>query len=647
MQSGCTLIDVGKSVKETKPRPFALGALCCGVILPLLLICLVDSPTARAQVASGEGQSGEAASAPPPSTGGFFPLREVKRGMKATAWTVFSGTKPEPMEVEILGVLRGARGPGHDMILAQLVGSKPEYTGVVAGMSGSPVYIGNKLLGSISYHIGQFSKDAIAGITPIQDMLEVRDIPIGGPLEEARNDQQSVIPASTLASAATGLPDAQTTLQPIATPLVMSGFSPEAIRLWQQRMAGTGLDLVATGGMSATSKGGGEPPMVPPTEVVPGSAVSIQLVRGDMELAATCTVTYIDPKQLLACGHPVLQAGPVSLPMTKAEVVTTLASSLQSIKIINTGETIGAFTEDREAAIRGVMGSRAHMIPLHVTVHGTQKERKLNVQVLDMAALTPQAVLLVLFQALLQNNESTAETSYHLTGSIDMDGYPPSPLDLWAPATDGMPAPMMAALETGERFTKLYSNSGRHGAVRSIDLNIQAIPRRVQVELQSARLISGNIVHAGDTVTVEATVRPWQQAAHNVRIPVILPVRLDSGTVRILVSDASVLDHTLEQPRMIPKPIDMNSVLSQASSEHRADRIYVSLLMPETQATMEGKTLSSLPLSMANALESLRASQDVNLNGESAVVAGEAQAGGVLNGFQVLTLRVEPGGGVN
>jgi hypothetical protein len=634
-------------LKETKTRPSGFGVFCSGAMLLALVVCLVDCSIAWPQAAASEAQSVETAAGPPPSTGGFFPLHEVKRGMKATAWTVFSGSKPEPMEVEILGVLRGARGPGHDMILAQLVGSKPEYTGVVAGMSGSPVYIGNKLLGSISYHIGQFSKDAIAGITPIQDMLEVRDIPIGGPLEEARNDGKTAPPASMLVSAATGLPDTQTTLEPIATPLVMSGFSPEAIRLWQQKMAGTGLDLVAAGGMSAATNGGGEPPMVPPTEVMPGSAVSIQLVRGDMELAATCTVTYIDPKQLLACGHPVLQAGPVSLPMTKAEVVTTLASSLQSIKIINTGETIGAFTEDREAAIRGVMGTRAHMIPLHVTVQGTQKERKLNVQVLDMAALTPQAVLLVLFQALLQNNESTAETSYHLTGSIDMDGYPPAPLDLWAPASDAMPAPMMAALETGEKFTKLYSNSGRHGAVRSIDLNVQAIPRRVQVELQSARLISGNIVHAGDTVTVEATVRPWQQAAHNVRIPVTLPVRLDSGTVRILVSDANVLDHTLEQPRMIPKPVDMNSVLSQASSEHRADRIYVSLLMPEAQATMEGKTLSSLPLSMANALESLRASQDVNLNGESAVVAGEAQAGGVLNGFQVLTLRVESGGGVN
>ena len=123
-------------------------------------------------------QSAAASATPPPSTGGFFPLSEVRRGMTATAWTVFEGNKPEPMQVEILGVLRGERGPGQDLILAQLHGAKPEYTGVVAGMSGSPVYIGDKLLGSLSYRIGQFSKDPIAGITPIEQMLKVRDLPI-------------------------------------------------------------------------------------------------------------------------------------------------------------------------------------------------------------------------------------------------------------------------------------------------------------------------------------------------------------------------------------------------------------------------------------------------------------------------------------
>jgi hypothetical protein len=278
---------------------------------------------------------------------------------------------------------------------------------------------------------------------------------------------------------------------------------------------------------------------------------------------------------------------------------------------------------------------------------GTQKTRRLNVEILDQAPLTPQAVLVVLFQALLENNESTAETSYHLTGKIDMDGYPSTPLDLWAPATDNMPAPMMAALETGEKFSKLYSNSARHGTMRSIDLSIEAIPRRIGVELQSARLISGNIVHPGDTVTVEATVRPWQQTAHNVRIPITVPARMESGNVRVLVSDAAVLDRTMDQPRMMTRPADMESVLSEVSGQHPADRVYVSLLVPEAQADMEGKTLSSLPMSIANALESLRAAQDVTLNGETAFIAGDAPAGGVLNGFQVLTLRVEGGGGVN
>jgi hypothetical protein len=621
----------------------SLVVFTCVAFSPAFLPAQVASPAAGIQ----------ASASPPPSTGGFFPLSEIRRGMTATAWTVFSGTRPEPMAVEILGVLRGVRGPGHDMILAQLHGAKPEYTGVVAGMSGSPVYIGNKLLGSISYHIGQFSKDAIAGITPIQDMLEVRDIPIGGPLERAQAVQNTPAPVGTFSGAMAdlslpGLSNTDTTFQPMETPLVMGGFSPQAIRLWQQKMAGTGLDLVAAGGMGGSSKSdSAEPAMTSPTGVVPGSAVSLQLIRGDLEIAATCTVTYIDPKQLLACGHPVLQAGPISLPMTKADVVTTLASSLQSFKVINTGDTIGAFTEDRESAIRGVLGQRAHMIPLHVTVKGTQKTRNLNVEILDLPPLTPQAVLVVLFQALLQNNESTAETSYHLTGSIAMDGYPPARLDLWAPATDTMPAPMMAALQTGEKFSQLYSNATRRGEMRSINLFVEAIPRRVGVELQSARLISGNIVRPGDTITVEATVRPWQQTARNIRIPITLPSTLGSGNVRVLVSDASVLDRTLDQPRLMARPADMDSVLSEVSSQHRADRIYVSLLLPEAQAGMEGKTLPSLPISIANALESLRAAQDVTLNGESAVVAGEAPAGGVLNGFQVLTLRVEGGGGVN
>ncbi len=644
---------------KTLSKEIRIGLAAVSAVLGLAsVLTLSPGPLAA--------QSAAVALTPPLSSGGIFPLSQVRRGMTATAWTVFQGSKPEPMEVEILGVLRGARGPGHDMILVQLHGAKPEYTGVVAGMSGSPVYVGDRLLGSLSYRIGLFSKDPIAGITPIEQMLEVRDLPVEGvgvrgQGSEIRDqgseirDQRSEIGDQQLQ----GL--GQETFQAMETPLTMSGFSPEATRFWQQRMAGTGLDTVAAGGMGASSLAGsglaGSGPSGSATgtpisaaavsAVVPGSAVSMQLVRGDLEIAATCTVTYIDPKQLLACGHPILQAGPVSLPMTVAEVVATLASPLNAFKIVNTGETIGAFTEDRDSGIRGVLGAQARMIPVHIAVRAAEKERKLNVDILDLPAVTPQAVMVTLYQALLETNESTFETSYHLTGSILLDGYPPSPLDLWITPGGLLPTPILTAVQTGERFGRLYSNGTRQGAVRGIDIHVEAIPRRMGVALESARLVSSGIVHAGDTVEVEATLRPWRQPARNVRIAVTLPARLGAGNLRLLISDSGTLDRALDQPRFSGRPPDLDTVLAQERRMHPADRVYASLLMPETQVGMAGQTLSSLPLSMANALEPLRAAQDVSLNGESAEVAGQAPAGGVLSGFQVLNLRIEPGGGLD
>jgi len=626
--TGCTVVNVRTSLSKT---PFRLVTLALGAALTLAF--------APASLRSQTPPEKPSQPATPPVGGGFFPLSEVHRGLTGTAWTVFTGTQPESMDVEILGVLRGARGPGHDMILAQLHGTKPEYTGVVAGMSGSPVYIGNRLLGALAYRIGQFSKDPIAGITPIEQMLEVRDLPEQG--AEIR-DQRSAIGDNPPQA------QGQQTMQAMETPLVMSGFHPEAIQLWQQKMSGTGLDVVAAGGMGGSSESAGTVDSAAAiAAILPGSAVSAQLVRGDLEIAATCTVTYIDPKQLLACGHPILQAGPVSLPMTATEVVATLASPLNAFKIVNTGVTIGAFSEDRDAAIRGIFGARARMIPIHIRIHDQATQRKLNVEVLDQPSITPQAVLVTLYQSLLQANGNTAETSYHLTGAIDLEGYPPSPLDLWAPAGEMMPAPMAAALLAGEQFARIYSSSSRRGSVRSVEIDVEALPRRVGVELTGVRLASSSMVHAGDTVMVEATLRPWRQPERNLRIAVKLPARLAAGNLRLLVSDAGTLDRTLNQPRQQTHNPDLDSVLTDARNQHPQNRVYISLLVPEAQAGMEGQTLSSLPLSMANVLEPMRASQDASLNGESAELEADAPAGGVLSGFQVLNLRIEPGGGLN
>jgi hypothetical protein len=445
--------------------------------------------------------------------------------------------------------------------------------------------------------------------------------------------------------------------QMMETPLVMSGLRPEAIRLWQKQMAGTSLAEVAAGGMSGGSPGNdekgnagqanAEPSAAAEATIEPGSAVSAQLIRGDLEISATCTVTYIDPKRLLACGHPILQAGPISLPMTTADVVATLASPLNAFKIINTGATIGAFTQDRGAAISGILGARAHMIPMHVAIEGPEGKRAVNVELLDLPSLTPQAMEVVLYNALLQANDSTADSSYHLTGSFGIEGHVSSPLDLWATPSDAMAAPMQAAVLVGEHFTRLYSNGARQGTVRTIDLHVEEVPRRLQVELEAARLVSGDTAHAGDTILIEATIRPWQQPARNVRISVTLPARLEAGNLRLLVSDSGTLDRALDQPHFSGRPPDLDSVLAQYRRLHPADRVYVSLLMPEAQAGISGETLTSLPLSVANALEPLRSAQEAGLNGESAVVAGATPIGGILYGFQVINLQIEPGSGLN
>jgi len=637
---------------ETRPNANNRGLFALAILVVLALAA--TSPSLLPAQTAGQNPAPVPAAAPqpvpqppgPPLNPAFFPLDQVHPGMTGTAWTVFQGTIPEPMQLEILGVLRGARGPGQDLILARLQGAKPEFTGVVDGMSGSPVYIDGKLAGALSYRIGTFTKEPIAGITPIGQMLEVRDLASSAPVARSVPEAGEATPPEGWEPAG-----GKMIFQPMETPLVLSGFRPEAIRFWQQQTAGTALETVGAGGASAgsgSSSSPGTPPEAPvPPSLQPGSSISMLLVRGDVEVAATCTITYMDPTQLLACGHPVLGSGPVSLPMTTSDVITTVASPSDAFKIINTGVTIGAFTQDRESAIHGVFGAQAHMIPLHISVDGPNGQRKVNVEILDLPSITPIAMQVVLLDALTESNQSSEGLSYHLTGSIDLSGYPSMPLDLWAPATSGAPASMQAVFLAGQQFTRLYSNGARQGVIREIDLHVQAVPRRVLVTLEQVHFVSSDIAHAGDTVEIETTLRPWQEPERNVRIAFKLPARLAAGNLRLLVSDAATLDRALLQPRLNAPPADLATVLAEARDQHPADSIYVSLLAPEAQGELEGETLTSLPLSMANALEPLRNTQNASLNGESAELAAEAPAGGVLSGFQVLTLHIEPGGGLN
>ncbi|HEY0786954.1 MAG TPA: SpoIVB peptidase S55 [Acidobacteriaceae bacterium] len=593
-------------------------------------------------LASGQQpeRSGEPAlpATPPASSAGIFHLSEVQPGQHGVAYTVFQGVIPEPMGVEILGVLRNALGPGEDMILARLSGVKAEYTGVVAGMSGSPVYIDGRLAGALAFRIGQFSKEPIAGITPIERMLEVRDLP----RTPADTGQAAALPyAQTAALAPNTAPAAQQAGAPdliraMDTPLVFSGFSPAALALWRQQSSVPGLEPVAGlgGGGSATDK--------QPEPLIPGSAVSALLVEGDLEIAATCTVTYIDAKHLLACGHPITQFGAVSMPMTKANVVATLPSPLNAFKIVNTTEQVGSFTEDRQTAIGGLLGEPARMIPVTISVAdagSAAAPHVLRLRVLDQPQLTPTAVLVSVFQGLSQANAAAAQDSYRLHGSIHIAGYPEVRLDNLAAPSDLGPANLTAALGIGTRFARLYDNAGRRAPIQSVELTVERLHEHLTTQLEGAEA-ERTTVHPGQSLTLFASVRPWHGALVTMPITVTLPASLPGGPIRLLVSDGGTLDRLTQSPRG-GESLDLAGTIAQLNSLHATDRLYVTLLTGDAQAVVEGRLLASLPLSMTNVYEPLRAEQKVTLNGESLLQLASAPAGAELSGQQVIALRVE------
>jgi len=567
--------------------------------------------------------------ATPPSsaTAGIYPLAQVHRGLHGVAYTVFEGTQPEAMDVEILGVLKNVLGPDQDMILARLHGSKPEYTGVVAGMSGSPVYIDGKLLGALSYRIGQFSKEPIAGITPIAEMLAVNGSP---------NASMWTAQAADHTDASSSLPVAAATeIHPIETPLLLSGFSPEAVKFFQEHVSVMGLTPVA--GLGGNASGDGHMDSSP---LLPGSAVSALLVRGDLEVAATCTVTYVDPHQVLACGHPITRYGNVSIPMTKADVVATLASPLNAFKIVNTTQTVGAFTEDRSSAIRGVPGESAHMIPVVIHTRGGPRDHTLHIEVVDNPDITPGALMVSLYESLLETNSYSEELTYELRGTVTIDGYPPLHLDTLIAPTEQLPSALRAALTVGQRFQTVYGNSARVRNIQRIDLDVDSLPGRRSIQLERAQATQP-AARPGDTVMVEATLRPFRGETRNIRIPIPLPLTLNPGPLRILLSDGPTLDRLTTSSPASEGPLELSSIIHQMNAAHTDDRLYVTLLLPNAQAVVDGRTLASIPISMANVLEPLRTNRGISLNGESVVPVTSIPMDAMLTGMQVVSLEVQ------
>jgi hypothetical protein len=569
-----------------------------------------------------------------------IPVDQIHAGMQGVAYTVFQGIKPEPMDFEVLGVLRNVNGPRGNVILIRLHGQKVEYTGVVAGMSGSPVYIDGKLAGALAFRIGEFSKEPIAGVTPIADMLEINAMD-KSPAEEA----SAVKPAVTTTAGKTAAPGDATSLlgttanlanylKPIETPLVFNGFSEEAVRQFAPQFASAGIVPVMGAGSVSEEK--------QPEPLEPGSAVSAVLVRGDMDIAATCTVTYIDPQRLLACGHPLLQFGSVDLPMNKAQVLATLPSPLNAFKIVNTTERAGVFVQDRHTGILGVLGKQPAMIPVTLTIRGEGTTKEFHYEVLNNPRLSPVAIMATVFNALHGVNAYGEEITYRLIGSINVKGFPEVGLkNMFAPAENGQPAAMAAALSLGERFGRIYDNPYNAPAVNNVKLDFDLVHERRWARLESART---DVTEArpGDQIIVETVLAPYRGERVVRQIPVKIPTSASKGNLRILVSDGDTLDRVNRTNPAFGRKLDLASTIALLNKEHANNRLYVSLLEADPEARVADKVMPTLPISVMNIMDGMRGNQEMIVSGESNVdETATPSLDYVVSGAQVLTVTVK------
>jgi len=565
-----------------------------------------------------------------------IPVSEIHAGMHGVAYTVFQGTKPESMGVEVLGILKNANGPKGDIILVRLSGEKAEYTGVVAGMSGSPVYLNGRLAGALAFRIGEFSKEPIAGVTPIAEMLEINamDRRPGSSTSNAETSVQTPTRTSGPGAEGSAIKDYANYLKPIEAPLVFSGFSQETMQRFGPQFARAGIvPVMGVGSVSGSKQ---------PEPLEPGSAISAILVRGDMDIAATCTVTYMDAQRLLACGHPLLQFGMVDLPMTKAEVLATLPSPLNAFKIVNATEPVGAFVQDRHTGILGKFGKQPEMIPVTLNIHSGAANKQFHYEVLNNANLSPLAMMATVFNALHGVNEYGEDTTYRMNGRISVNGYPDVTVqNMFAPSDGGQPAAVMAALSLGERFSGIYDNPYNVPGIRGVQLDFDLIRERRWARLEGART---DLIEArpGDEITIETGLRPYRGEVVLQQIPIHIPMSTSKGPLRILVSDGDTLDRIRRTSPLLGRKMDLASTIALLNKQHVNNRVYVSLLEADPEAMVADKVMPTLPLSIMNVMDSMRGTQEMIVQGESSV--NEAATGPldyVVAGAQVLTITIK------
>ncbi len=585
-----------------------------------------------------------------------MPLDEVRPGAVGVGRTVFSGTAIEEFEVHILGVLHNVLAPKRNLILARLEGGPLAKTGVIAGMSGSPVYIDGRLIGAVSYALGQFSTEPIAGITPIAEMIDATAMPAAPPASRPVALSWPYTPHALLEVWARDLgrpgafvddpsharmvssiggdlsPRMGALLRPIAVPMIASGFDASVIDPLGPALAAGGFVPVSSGAQPAA---GGAPRT--PRTLSPGDAVGVGLLTGDFELGATGTVTHVDGDRVYAFGHPLYNLGPTEFPMTTADVQVVLPSLMQSSKLASFGRVVGTLQQDRATAIAGRLGPGPSLIPVTITLNSDRGvSRQFSFGVVRDITFTPLLTYLAVANVLTSYERGAGPASYAVRGTATIAAQ--GELAFEDIFTGDQPAGGAASYVAGP-ITALLKNASDTATVERITLTIDAAEQEMSARIERVWLDTPQ-PRAGQPAIVSVALRTSRGEEIVRQIPIELPANV-TGSVQLLVADAA---RTGADDRRDARGAELqraSQIIRTFNRARRNNRIYVRITTPHAGATVNGEAMAALPPSVLSVIESDRNSGTVGSLNHATRGEWELSLDVAVSGFRQLTLILD------
>ena len=575
--------------------------------------------------------------APAGADDGVFPLARVRPGLKGYGLTVLRGTATERFEVEALGVLKNFL-PRQDIILARLDHPLLRETAVIAGMSGSPVYFEGKLAGAVAY-AWQFSKEPIAGITPIQNMLAELDRPLRGPETTPLATRHTRLrwPWAVAAEpspadrwlAALPLPPRRAAAGPndlvrAAVPLSSAGLGAMALAEAGRLLGPWGTEPVQAGGAGDPRRG--------PSSFVPGAPIGVELARGDVSMVGTGTVTALRGRRVLAFGHPMFEAGEMYVPIVGAEIHSVLSSISRSFKISSPLRELGSLVQDRQACIIGEVGRTTAMllVEVEVTQEGSPPT-KMRVEVVRHRALSPALTALVVGQGVWSVASDWTDTVYRTDVQIDVRGYRRVRVVDHVFSREGVTPRALGALRGISALGVILNNPFAPVAVDRVRVALDIARRSDFAEITDLR-VSSDEVDPGTRINLQATMRPFGGPEETRILPLEIPRSLAGTTLRVEVAAGGAV-----QPE-IAAPEDVGDLLDAVEKQFPQNALVVSIYGPDEGVTLRGEVVPNLPSSV---LDTLRPAASSRARGK---LVGAARTvvptGRILAGRAELSLRV-------